>query len=226
MKQSLNGKAFEYALVIAFSQITKAKIQENSSFEVAGNCYRGLGDLHKYILEKASNEAVTFLQTHDTRIINARSILLQDDNIGMQGDVRDVVIEVPKGQIGISAKHNHTAVKHSRLSDKIDFGKEWADHPCSERYFKTIQPVFMQLREMRTQNMLFRDIQGKEARIYLPVLIAFEDELKRLCESFRGVFVERFFRYLLGYHDFYKIILKTAGKKRQFLCSLSILVTH
>ncbi len=214
MKQNINGKAFEYTLAIAFYQITKAKIQENSSFEVAKNCYRSLEDLHKYILEKASSEAAMFLQAHDARVTNARSILLQDDGVGIQGDVRDIVIEVPKGQIGISAKYNHAAIKHSRLSDKIDFGKEWTDHPCGKKYFKTIQPVFMQLREMRAQNMLFRDIQGKETRIYLPVLTAFEDELKRLCESFRGVFVEKFFRYSLGRHDFYKIMLKTPCKRK------------
>ncbi|NEV49524.1 HaeIII family restriction endonuclease [Wolbachia pipientis] len=145
MKQNINGKAFEYTLAIAFYQITKAKIQENSLFEVAKNCYRSLEDLHKYILEKASSEAAMFLQAHDARVTNARSILLQDDGVGIQGDVRDIVIEVPKGQIGISAKYNHAAIKHSRLSDKIYFGKEWTDHPCGEKYFKTIQPVFMQL---------------------------------------------------------------------------------
>ncbi|QMV47058.1 HaeIII family restriction endonuclease [Wolbachia pipientis] len=73
---------------------------------------------------------------YDARVTNARSILLQDDGVGIQGDVRDIVIEVPKGQIGISAKYNHAAIKHSRLSDKIDFGKEWTDHPCGEKYFK------------------------------------------------------------------------------------------
>ncbi len=214
MKQTSNGKSFEYALALAFHKITNAPIQQNTSLDVARVCYEKLDTDHKIILETASNETALFLQAHDSNLLKAKSILLQADGVGIQGDVRDIVIEVPKSPIGISAKHNHTAVKHSRLSDKIDFGKEWADYPCSKDYFKKIQPVFTELREMRTQGMLFKDIKGKDSKIYLPIIIAFEDELKRLCESFRGLFVERFFKYLLGRHDFYKVTLKTTGKNK------------
>ncbi len=55
------------------------------------------------------------------------SLSLQTDNQGQDGDVRDVLI-VRKGidwEIGLSIKHNHFAVKHSRLSKKLDFVKKW-----------------------------------------------------------------------------------------------------
>ncbi|MDR2425728.1 MAG: HaeIII family restriction endonuclease [Endomicrobium sp.] len=216
MNNTSHGKAFEYALAAAFSQITKVNILENQALETAKKCYELLDLSHRNLLQKSSDEAALFLSAHDTKIQKARSIMLQNDAIGIQGDVRDIVIEVPiSQQVGISAKHNHNAVKHSRLSDKIDFGKEWADYPCSEKYFKAVNPIFSQLREMKAQKMFFKEIQGKEGRIYLPVLIAFEDELKRLCENFRSIFVERFFRYLLGRHDFYKVILNNKDKSKE-----------
>ena len=75
--------------------------------------------------ERAADEATVFLCCHDERFKKAVSITLQDDKEGMAGDVRDVVVNLlDGGHIGISAKNRHEAVKHSRLSDRIDFGKE------------------------------------------------------------------------------------------------------
>lgn len=53
------------------------------------------------------------------------TIFLQPDNIAKTGDIRDVIIirRDIKWEIGISVKHNHAALKHSRLSQHIDFGK-------------------------------------------------------------------------------------------------------
>ena len=50
---------------------------------------------------------------------------IAQDNRGEAGDVRDIIISrvLHKWEIGLSAKNNHSAVKHSRLSDTIDFGK-------------------------------------------------------------------------------------------------------
>lgn len=223
MNHISNGKAFEYALANSFSELTKTDIVKNKPFYTAKKFYKSLEIEHQELLKKASYEVTSFLQSHDLKIQEAILIELQSDEIGVRGDVRDIIIEVPKkGKVGISAKHNHTAIKHSRLSDKIDFGKEWTDYPCSKRYFKTIEPVFNQLREMKEQKMLFCDIQGKEGRIYLPVLTAFEDELKRLCENFTSMFVERFFRYLLGKHDFYKVIINTRKFKEVIIQSVNI----
>ena len=155
---------------------------------------------------RAADEAAVFLSCHDNRFDQAKMVFLQKDDTGRKGDVRDVIVSIAQDEIGMSVKNNHSAVKHSRLSDKIDFGKVWADYPCSSHYWRAIKPVFADLRKMKEEGVLFRDIAGKEGRIYLPVLTAFEDELKRLCESFGELFVKRLFRYLLGKHDFYKVI--------------------
>ena len=49
----------------------------------------------------------------------------QKDGQGVKGDVRDIVIKRKniEWEIGLSIKHNHDAVKHSRLSHKLDFSE-------------------------------------------------------------------------------------------------------
>lgn len=58
----------------------------------------------------------------------------QKDGQGVKGDVRDIVIKRKdiEWEVGLSIKHNHDAVKHSRLSHKLDFGNEWFEMPCSD----------------------------------------------------------------------------------------------
>lgn len=221
MKHMTNGKAFEFALAIALEKIfkgsTNATIEESSALQIARKCFGSLTSSHQDLLSRAATESMLFLSAHDENIGQSRSIIIQQDGLGIKGDVRDIVIKTSLGDIGISAKHNHSAVKHSRLSESIDFGKEWTDYPCSRAYFNSISPIFEDLRIMKNQQMLFKDIHGKDLRIYLPILIAFEDEMKRLCENFQSLFVERLFRYLLGKYDFYKIILNSAQKKKEVI---------
>lgn len=66
------------------------------------------------------------------------------DKKGQTGDVRDVLAirSLQKWEIGISAKNNHRAVKHPRLSNDIDFGQKWLGFPCSVEYFKEVKPIF------------------------------------------------------------------------------------
>ena len=73
------------------------------------------------------------------------------DAKGKEGDVRDVLIlrVLQKWEIGVSAKNNHKAVKHSRLSPKIDFGKKWLGINVSSSYFDAINPIFDKLQKIR-----------------------------------------------------------------------------
>ena len=206
MNQVENGKAFEFSIAKHFAEKLNVPLQQNSSLKVASSCYIKLHDNMRHWIDRAADESTTFLLCHDKQFEKAESVYLQEDRMGVQGDVRDILLQIPKLNLGISAKHNHKAVKHSRLSNSIDFGKEWTTYSCNSSYFKAIQPVFADLTKMKEQGMFFRDIAGKEARIYLPVLTAFEDELKNLCENYREQFVIKLFKYLLGKFDFYKVI--------------------
>lgn len=142
---------------------------------------------------------------------------LQTDAQGQLGDVRDVLCirKQNEWEIGLSCKHNHHAVKHSRLSATIDFGREWFDIPCSYGYFNAITPLFEQLRsvrEMSNGTALWSNIEDKNELYYIPVLIAFMDELRRLDSENPRVIPERLIRYLIGRNDFYKIITDDTHK--------------
>ena len=65
-------------------------------------------------------------------------ITIAPDFFGQTGDVRDVILTKNNWEIGISCKHNHQALKHQRLSNRIDFGLEWAGYPVSQNYWNTI----------------------------------------------------------------------------------------
>ena len=195
------GKAFEYALALQIAENIGAALRDDDVLLVAKGYYNQVDPAH---IDQAATEAAIFLQRHDERMDNVTSVRLQSDIQGKLGDVRDIVLTLNGLEIGISAKHNHQAVKHSRLSDKIDFGKAWGDHPVSGRYWKAINPIFEDMRNRKGQ--LFRDIPNKEAVYYLPILTAFEDELRRLCEDFGRQFTKPVFQYLLGKHDYYKVV--------------------
>lgn len=204
--QTKNGKAFEYAVAHSLSKIISVPIVQNPAFKNAQTAYVAVGEKLDLINE-AAEEACELLVAYDQQFKHAQSIYLQADSQGVGGDVRDIVITLPRaGEIGLSVKHNHHAVKHPRLSDKIDFGEKWAGLPCSPGYFENIQPVFQALRQKKEQGILFNQLVGKNTQIILPVLELFKDEFELLYQKHGTKFISSCFRYWVGQHDFYKII--------------------
>lgn len=132
---------------------------------------------------------------------------IQPDEKGESGDVRDIVIDKNSigWEVGLSMKHNHFAVKHSRLSSKIDFAEKWFEKKCSDNYWKEVRPIFSKLEKLKEQNMKWSDLQNKEDNVYVPLLKSFLKELSyqyKIDNSIPGKLVE----YLLGKYDFYKVI--------------------
>ncbi len=169
-------------------------------------------------LDKAADAAVRVVERLEPQLWNPNNneplyLSIQPDSAGMKGDVRDVVcLRKQNGwEIGLSCKHNHHAVKHSRLSDTIDFGKEWVEVPCSKEYFDSVVPLFSELRSLRDNSknagdpMLWEAIENKAEKYYRPILEAFMKELSRIADDHKET-PERLIRYLLGRNDFYKVI--------------------
>ena len=80
------------------------------------------------------------------------TVSIQSDDVATKlGDVRDVLIirRDIKWEIGISVKHNHEALKHSRLSTKLDFGNSWYGIPSSKQYFDEISLIFAELQTLK-----------------------------------------------------------------------------
>lgn len=220
--QTQNGKAFEYACIAALKEelllYGVVEIEETPQLETARELYEKVDAKMKEPLDKAAKAAVRVIKRLEPQLCFANDdepllLSIQSDAAGIKGDVRDVVcLRKQSGwEIGFSCKHNHHAVKHSRLSDTIDFGQEWLGMPCSKEYFDAVVPLFSELRQYRDESkksgtpMLWSEIDDKTEKYYKPILIAFMVELKKIAGNNKDV-PEKMIRYLLGRHDFYKII--------------------
>lgn len=221
--QTSNGKAFEYACVLALynalSGMQMLEIVESVQLLTAKELYEAIDDKMKESLNAASRAAVRVIQRLEPQLWFANGneplyLSIQADAAGMKGDVRDVLcLRKQNGwEIGLSCKHNHHAVKHSRLSDTIDFGKEWLNIPCSDNYFSKVIPLFTALRHMRDESKqagkpkLWEEIEDKSNKYYKPILQAFIDELQTIDNESTENVPEALIRYLLGRYDFYKVI--------------------
>ncbi|MDD6055665.1 MAG: HaeIII family restriction endonuclease [Helicobacteraceae bacterium] len=211
VKSNNNGRAFEFALILAiFKTIKKHRqnviLDKQLGFEAAKRAWEA-SDLNlQNQLKMASLSICESLFNLEPLMLDGSDILelsIQEDKKGESGDVRDILIKREKISwiIGLSAKHNHFALKHSRLSRNLDFGKKWLNIPCSENYFKEISPIFDILDSTKGQSW---NILDKENTIYKPLLEAFKKELLRILET-KNI-CQKLLSYLVGNYDFYKII--------------------
>ncbi len=226
--QTTQGKAYEYACTQAIIEmvgsIRRVHILENSSYIVAKNAWESINDKLRDTMKLSSRAGIESLIQLEPKIIedgdDDLELSLQEDRKGQEGDVRDVLIirRSIAWEIGISVKHNHSAVKHSRLSPTIDFGQEWLGLPSSEQYFQDISPVFSSLKTLKLQNAKWSELDSKDTTVYVPILKAFMDELYRLDATNPGLVPSRLLEYLLGRKDFYKIISNDTGRFTTLQC--------
>jgi hypothetical protein len=225
-KQTLNGKAFEYACLNSlYEHLVKSgdvEIEESPQLDTARKAFLGAASAFRHKLNSAANAAARALVRLEPQLEHhggniPLTLSLQTDKKGQEGDVRDVlcVRKQNEWEIGLSCKHNHHAVKHSRLSATIDFGKEWFGIPCGASYFNAVTPLFNELAEIRRSSggtARWADNPAKMERFYIPLLRAFMDELLRLSEQNPRIIPERMIHYLVGRNDFYKIITDDSRK--------------
>ncbi|MBX3281228.1 MAG: HaeIII family restriction endonuclease [Acidobacteria bacterium] len=219
--QTESGKAFEYAVLDAFfahlKPLTPTIVNETLPFHTARDSFELFGDAEKLAYRRIANAAVAFIVDLEPRLLWAKSeqdvltLEIVPDSRGQAGDVRDVLaIRRAQGfEIGVSAKNNHRAVKHQRLSNSIDFGRKWVDLPCSQRYKDEIRPVFDRLARLRRESdgrMTWAELGDFHTSVYLPILNAFRGEILRLEADHGSVLAERLVEYLVGRKDFYKVI--------------------
>lgn len=181
--------------------LTSVSVIENEPYKTALRCFVSFDDKEQGHYKLVASFAVNFLLDIEPRLadgISDKDILQLEivaDKAGQTGDVRDVLAirSLQKWEIGISAKNNHRAVKHSRLSNDIDFGQKWLGFPCSVSYFEEIKPVFDNLARLRTASKATQkwDTLGDyHTSVYVSVLDAFKKELLRLDKENSGVVAE------------------------------------
>lgn len=218
--QTINGKAFEYALLFEFylrlKVLTSVSITKNDPYLTAKGFFESFSEKEQDTYRITASASINFLIDVEPRLsngINKDDILtleIVSDKAGQEGDVRDILIirSSQKWEIGISAKNNHRAIKHSRLSMHIDFGEKWLGVPCSQNYFQKIKPVFDMLTNMRAndKSTKWSVIENMHNVVYVPILDAFREELLRLDRKNPNKVAENLVQYLIGNQDFYKVI--------------------
>ncbi len=184
------GRAYEYAwintLYKALHEIRNTRIVENSSLDANKRAWLVMSDEMQELFELSADSAVdTILELEPLMSENSEDELLlefQRDGAGTKGDVRDIVVKRNNihWEVGLSIKHNHEAVKHSRLSHKLDFGNEWFGIPCSKDYWNAVKPIFDSLKAEKSKGRKWSEIDDKEETVYIPLLQAFMDEVQRV----------------------------------------------
>ncbi len=214
-KSNDQGRAYEFICLLSLEEAIKAirpvQIIKNSSYEAAERAWNTLSatDQKLYKLSAASTIQTIFdlepnIIEKDDDVLN---LYIQIDQRGEDADVRDIIIERKDivWEIGLSIKHNHLAVKHSRLAKHLDFGQKWYDVPCSSTYWNDIKGVFEYLDKEQAKGSYFRDLPAKEDDVYMPLLKAFLSEVKRAIQIDSKV-PRKMVEYLLSKYDFYKVI--------------------
>lgn len=209
------GRAYEFAclnsLYQAISKIRSATIIKNSSYSASENAWDTLEPSEQtlYILSaKSTIDTIFALEPNiieeSTDVLN---LYIQNDQHGEDADVRDIIIERKDiiWEIGLSIKHNHMAVKHSRIAKTLDFGAKWYNIPCSKVYWNDVKPTFDYLEKEKAKGTYFRDLNSKEDDVYVPLLNAFVKEITTQVKANKNV-PRRMVEYLLSKYDFYKVI--------------------
>ena len=209
------GRAYEYAWITTLfetlNSLRETGIVCNSSYDANERAWNAISEAQRELYAISANAAVdTIIELEPLMEENSADRLIlefQKDELGESGDVRDIVIRRDdiNWEIGLSIKHNHDAVKHSRLSHVLDFGKEWYGIPCSDYYWNDIDPVFDLLKHEKMRRSAWSDLNDKEGDVYVPLLQAFLDEVSRAYKKDTTVAV-KMFEYLVGVKDYHKIV--------------------
>ena len=165
-KSNDQGRAYEFVCLLTFmkevQKFRPIKLIKNSSYVAAERAWNTLSDEMKNSYKTSSYVAVEKIFELEPRITensdDVLEILIQADTKGQEGDVRDILIvrRNIQWEIGLSLKHNHFAVKHSRLSRSLDFGLKWYGIPCSKKYWDDIKTIFDYLNEEKKKAKFYR----------------------------------------------------------------------
>ena len=208
------GRAFEYACITSLYESIKERrvvhIIKDTAYNNTKAEWDKLPNANKKSIKTGAQSIVETIFDLEPMVLDSQddvlTLKIQADKNGEVGDVRDLLIvrSSKSWEIGLSLKHNHFAVKHSRLSRHIDFGEKWYGIKCSDEYWNKINPIFDTLELYRKQGKNWNEITDKAQSVYLPILAAFKDELETVQKNatISGKLVE----YLLGKFDFYKVV--------------------
>ena len=209
------GRAYEYICLIslkkAINTVRAAELVYNSSYYAAKNAWETLSSCEQQLYTLSAESTISTIFAMEPNIVedscNILNLYIQNDQHGEEADVRDIIIERKdiRWEIGLSIKHNHMAVKHSRIAKNLDFGLKWYGVSCSASYWNNVKPIFNFLEVEKNLGTYFRNLPSKEDQIYVPLLNAFVKEISTQVNKNKNI-PRRMVEYLLSKYDFYKVI--------------------
>lgn len=209
------GRAYEYiCAIILAEEIKKVRpviVLINSALNANKKAWESLSTSIQQTMTKSAKATISTIFDMEPLIFEKGNdlvtIAFQTDEKGKFGDVRDIIISRNdiKWEIGLSIKHNHFAVKHSRLSKNLDFGKKWYNVPCSKTYWSEINPIFEYLENQKALTKKWSELPSKDTDVYIPILNSFKSEILRSYTKNKKI-PQKMVEYLLGEFDFYKLI--------------------
>lgn len=214
-KSNNQGRAYEFACLTALNDEIKklrpVKIETTDGYDAAKRAWNNIDNSLQVVMEESALAAVETLFELEPLIVEDGDdelvLKIQQDSRGEEGDVRDILMvrRNIEWEIGLSLKHNHFAVKHSRLSRSLDFGDKWFGVPCSKKYWEDIKPIFDYLVKEKFKGTNWSELPAKEVDVYIPLLTAFMNEVRRSNENDDSI-PRKMVEYLLGEFDFYKVV--------------------
>ena len=220
---AVNGKAFEYACLSSLVEYMKSKgknvaVDTSKPFQTAEKFYKSVDKEMQESMKKGADTAVKLLLPLEPRLEDGSGILTLQISAdsrakGTNGDVRDVLCirDSENWSIGISCKHNHEGLRHPRVTEGKDFGKDWLDIPCSKTFINEITPITDILVKDKANGLYWNQIDGKHDKYYAPILKAYLEEIQRMCNADPSV-PGKLLSYFFGANDFYKVIMKPNAK--------------
>lgn len=214
-KSNDKGRAYEFvclhSLYEAIGEIRRVQIIDNSSYYAAKSAWCNLSDAEQTLFKLSAKSTIDTIFAMEPNIIDngedCVNLYVQNDQHGIEADVRDIIIQRRDiiWEIGLSIKHNHMAVKHSRIAKTLDFGEKWYGKKCSQSYWDDVKLTFDFLEVEKNKGTYFRDLNSKEDDVYIPLLNAFMSEIKKQIEMDCTI-PRKMVEYLLSKYDFYKVV--------------------
>lgn len=221
--QTVTGKAFEYACLVAFEERLKSSgmkeviIEPSKQLNTAKIAYYGLDFKAKEKYDLAAKTAVKLIFPLEPNLENCTGeivLALSSDAKGKTGDVRDLVCirSAENWEIGISCKHNHEALKHPRITQSCDFGTDWVGYKCSRDFLGEMKTILKPLDGTKK----WKDIEDKINQFYVPILRNYVKEIISLCREHSDT-PQKMLEYFFGTNDFYKVISQEKNRQTKVM---------
>lgn len=208
------GEAYRHAwiktLYKALEETSMAKVVKNKVSTRCKIAWDDIDEKKQYTYLKSADAAVKTILALEPRMKSKEDELfigLPDDVINSSGDENDIVLTKndPSWKIGINFNRKRHSIMHFRLGSKNDFSKEWFGRECSGEYRRAVRPIFELLEIEKRKGTKWDELLEKHNMIYVPLLQAFVEEIKRNYEIDNAV-PRKILEYLTGNEEKYKSI--------------------